>query len=363
MTVSIWSVIIGLGAFHGFFLTVILFVRGNGFRTANLWFGLIVLIFSYTLLEFTLLVSGQIINVIHIFSWYVPLMFLLGPFLLFFVRENLGSKRAFTKFNWLHFVPSLLVLISFIPFYRMNASSKLSIFQGLYEVGEGISTNMTIFNIVFFIHLGCYILAARRSVQTHQHYSSRLSKIRSRVKSLGAFMIAFYTIGFLSFLLIVFPSKWRMEILYSLIFSLTILIYFISYRLLLVKESIVFGRASYEGKKINKEAELNERFKTLLCEEKLFLNPGVKLQDLADKLDISHHQLSQLVNQRHQTNFSGLMNEHRIKEAKKLLKSQKDEKLLGIALDCGFSSQSSFIRVFRKHTGMTPSQFRDSPKN
>ncbi|MCW5720439.1 MAG: helix-turn-helix domain-containing protein [Devosia sp.] len=46
-----------------------------------------------------------------------------------------------------------------------------------------------------------------------------------------------------------------------------------------------------------------------------------------------------------------------MRRAKDLLKSS-GEPLSGIALMLGFSDQSHFNRVFRRHTGFTPAAFR-----
>lgn len=99
----------------------------------------------------------------------------------------------------------------------------------------------------------------------------------------------------------------------------------------------------------------------LLHEEKVFLNENLSLPKLAELCNISAPQLSQVINQNFKVSFYDLVNEHRVKEAKRLIVSSDHQHLtlLAIALDCGFKSKASFNRHFKKHTGMTPSKFKN----
>jgi AraC-like DNA-binding protein len=63
--------------------------------------------------------------------------------------------------------------------------------------------------------------------------------------------------------------------------------------------------------------------------------------------------------------FSDYINQQRIEKVKKLLKSEDQKKytLLAIAENAGFSSKSSFNAVFKKMTGLTPTQYKANHKN
>ncbi len=97
-------------------------------------------------------------------------------------------------------------------------------------------------------------------------------------------------------------------------------------------------------------------------EEKPYLITDLSLQDLADRLNISRHQLSGLINQRHNINFYEFVNNYRVKEF--ILKMQDPDnqhyKMLSIAYDSGFNSKASFNRIFKQITGQTPSDYKDT---
>ena len=92
--------------------------------------------------------------------------------------------------------------------------------------------------------------------------------------------------------------------------------------------------------------------------EKPFLNPAFSLPELADKMKISVHQLSQIINEGLNKSFFEMTAEYRIEEAKRLLIDQPNIKIEEIAEQVGYNSKSSFNTAFKKITGKTPSEFR-----
>ena len=94
-------------------------------------------------------------------------------------------------------------------------------------------------------------------------------------------------------------------------------------------------------------------------EQKLYLNTSVTLGDIAQKLDIAPCYVSQLINETFKQNFRDFINKYRIEESKRMLTQQNQQlNILGIALDSGFNSKSSFNNAFKKHTGITPKEFK-----
>jgi len=96
--------------------------------------------------------------------------------------------------------------------------------------------------------------------------------------------------------------------------------------------------------------------------EKPYTNPDLKLQDLAHHLGIPSYQLSQIINTEFHQNFYDLINSLRIAEAKHRLIDPTDQHItiIVIANDVGFNSKSTFNTAFKKHTKMTPTQFKKS---
>lgn len=95
----------------------------------------------------------------------------------------------------------------------------------------------------------------------------------------------------------------------------------------------------------------------LLNEDKLYLNPNLRLPQVARLLGLSQNQLSAIINRTYQQGFNDYINRLRIDEAKALFRN-KQHTLLDIALQSGFNSQSMFNTTFKKITGMTPGRYR-----
>jgi len=96
----------------------------------------------------------------------------------------------------------------------------------------------------------------------------------------------------------------------------------------------------------------------LMTEQKIYRNDEINLADTAAVLNVTHHQLSQLLNERLNMNFNTYINSYRIEEAKTLLIANPDRTVLTIAYEVGFNSKSSFYESFTKITGVTPVEYR-----
>ncbi|MFN2513182.1 MAG: helix-turn-helix domain-containing protein [Pyrinomonadaceae bacterium] len=135
-----------------------------------------------------------------------------------------------------------------------------------------------------------------------------------------------------------------------------------------VAGQVTAEEAQLSTKKYEKSTLTGERAerylnKLLRCmkEKKPFTDGDLSLQKLAGGLSIPPHHLSQIINERLGQTFSDFINSYRVEEAKRRLLDPAFNhlSLLGIALDVGFNSKSSFNSVFKKHTNMTPSEFRN----
>lgn len=119
----------------------------------------------------------------------------------------------------------------------------------------------------------------------------------------------------------------------------------------------------YNAKKIEtKEAnELLDNLFNLMNDQQLYKKADVKLNDIARELHIVPHKLSQLLNDNLGKSFAQFINEHKVEEAKIMLKENNSFTLEAIGYEAGFSSKSSFYATFKKITGKTPSEYKNQP--
>ena len=99
--------------------------------------------------------------------------------------------------------------------------------------------------------------------------------------------------------------------------------------------------------------------------DKVYRDPEISLSGLSEKIGLPINIVSHVINSTIGKNFRNLVNDFRIEEVKEKMSNPKYRYLsiLGIALECGFSSESSFYRVFKKATGKSPKEFMENMQN
>jgi len=95
-------------------------------------------------------------------------------------------------------------------------------------------------------------------------------------------------------------------------------------------------------------------------EEKVYQDNTLTVDSLAHRIGAKRHHVSVAINRCTKNNFSSFVNEYRIKEAIRILseKNFQPYSIDGIAFDLGFTDRQNFYRVFKKTTGLSPTEFR-----
>lgn len=121
-----------------------------------------------------------------------------------------------------------------------------------------------------------------------------------------------------------------------------------------------------KGKYLN--STLNEKRKKEIeimilehfSKNKPYLNPELDMNSISDVLKIPKYQITEVLNNCINKNFFSFVNEYRVNAVREMLKKNKEYSIEDIGYECGFNSKSSFFTVFKKITGMTPMQFRNT---
>lgn len=110
----------------------------------------------------------------------------------------------------------------------------------------------------------------------------------------------------------------------------------------------------------DKAIAISEQLLAYMTKEKPYLDESLSLTKLSSLINISTNQLSQIINQTLNTNFYQFVNSYRVEEVKEKLKEPKYShySILGVAYECGFNTKSTFNKIFKEQTGMTPSEYR-----
>ncbi len=155
----------------------------------------------------------------------------------------------------------------------------------------------------------------------------------------------------LGFMLALFSTYIMGALTFSIVFYLTIG-YFLS--------STWKGKKQYRHKKINQQqfTNVHQKLTDLMETENLYRNPDLSLELLADRLSVSRHFLSQMLNDNLKKSFHEYVNEYRIEEACRILAENMPYSMEAIGYEVGFRSRSSFFSAFKKLKGTTPSKYQ-----
>lgn len=130
----------------------------------------------------------------------------------------------------------------------------------------------------------------------------------------------------------------------------------------LLSELAAVATLSYAAstlKDVDIEARLR-KLDELMVATRLYQNENLNLGMVAEAVELSSHQLSELINVHFGMSFSRYIREKRVREAKRLLASEPNASILSISLETGFKSQSNFYAAFKEIAGLSPGDYRKS---
>ena len=107
-------------------------------------------------------------------------------------------------------------------------------------------------------------------------------------------------------------------------------------------------------------AELMRRLCQMMEEHRVYLNPDLKVKEVASTLGTTYTVLSNCIKSQQGCTFPQFVNTYRVALAQQLLSEQPDMKLTEVWTAVGFASESSFYRIFKSITGMTPNEWRSN---
>lgn len=358
-----------LGAVQALLLACVLFSIRRGNRTANRFLAAFAVVIAVSIGGVTLGTTPYIRLLPHLSKIHQPFYFLGPPLLFLYVRALILRKQVFQRKDLLHFIPSVLCAVYLLPYYLQNGAGKLNSRSAYYGVSWfGVRSALLLLQFLIYLTLIAFMLAS---------YSRKKSGRGAVAEKIVQFQVRFLLITFLSIwaigllhytISLLWPAYYNTPETDLIIpLGITFFVYALAYLGLKKPETLVGADDTGPAKKYEKSGltpERSERYvrKLLHCMEtdKPYTDGDLNLQKLARQLSIPPQHLSQIINERLNQSFVDFINTYRVEEAKRRLvdPAKKHFSLLAIAEEVGFNSKSSFNLVFKKHTNMTPSEFR-----
>jgi AraC-like DNA-binding protein len=369
--VDLFAFFIFLGIIQALFLSIFFFNRENRKIETNIYQGVLVLAMAACTLEIFLCYTGYIINSLWLVDFSEPLSFVIGPAYYLMVISLIKGKT--NKGRYAHFIIPAVWFFLQIPFLVQSDDVKFNAWIGAYHPAGLPYRNVDVnfFNPPYhsqFIlaHLSVYtLLVLIATVRVFQKKKEHFWKTKQgTLIKLRAAALQIVLVIFLIFFVKLYNTDDTGDHLFAAYISISI--YLISFQV--ISQSGFFKQASlaelppqkYKSSSLSLDDQtaIVKKLKNTMEVEKPFLRPDFSLPELASKLKLTVHQLSQVINDGLGKSFFEMTAEYRIEEAKLLLKEKVNIKVEEIAEEVGYNSKSSFNTAFKKITGMTPSEWR-----
>ena len=296
----------------------------------------------------------------HPLAFYPPAIaaFSAGPALFLYARQP--WRRSLDSRDWIHGVPVIIGVLTAVYWDRARPGDPANAFMLWASL---MYLTSSLYAVLTLRMLKRY----RRALDDHfsDAYRRRLSWLSFAAWSLLALIFIDVLFGVLLSTRAASIETARLTL--SLLLSLTIFLLSLSAlrnpaRYLV--EIAAPQKPSYASSRVSPEtfARWRERLQQVMRDERPYMINDLSLTDLAGKLDLSPHKLSQLLNKELGLTFYDFINQARIRRACELL-SSTDRTVLEVAFDSGFNNKASFYTAFRQQMDATPSAYRLAAKN
>ncbi len=338
-----WMVFFLLAAGHGLFLSSFLAFKSGRSHPSARYLSLLILLFSLSLLYYLAYWTGMVREISPYWGVVLALPTLYGPLIFAFFSE-LRLRRILI---WIHTIPFWLHLGYLFGYYLQQSTAVSSLWFSILGVRVFILLqNLSLMAYAWWVLKDAY----------------KLKPSRGNAIVVIGWCFAGFVLSYCSYYALVFTTGLEAIHDYYISLSMTIFMYVLGY---LSHSSKIMRALSGKFRTYHKPGlsrSMIDNFKPRLLEimqsEKPYLNGNLKMRELAETLNMTSHQLSELINLEFGINFSEFLNHYRVLEARRLL--LKEPRVMDAGYKSGFNNKTSFSQIFKRHTGLTPSQYRDS---
>ena len=284
-------------------------------------------------------------EVYYIIIW-VGNAFLFAPLLYLYVVRSVEDRRPLGLF-YLHFVPFLLI----------KAVVLYSFFTGVLEeafwiaVGVVLNYGLILFN---FVYLYFSYRCIARFTQKRDVQAKRLILILIGIYTgyNGVFLIRRIIVQFTT----VEVSLFENYLYLGVAFLIYLISAFIIYRPAMLSQQKKYSKSSIGS---DESAKYGLAIENYFTTTKPYLQEDFALESISDHLQLQKQQVSQIIGEHFNMTFYELLNYYRIEEFCRRVANgaHKTKSILGVAMDCGYKSKSTFNAAFKKLKEIPPSTY------
>ena len=288
--------------------------------------------------------------------------FAFGPLIYFYVLSISNSEFKFRPIHFLHFLPVLIQvgLYCFLTFQEYE-------FRRWYWMEVHLPYTYRVEFDGSFISMAIYLFFSIRLLNGYQKWlNNAYSEIsKSHLNWLKVILILMLVLTFQWFVEMIlrdfYANYYQYNFSVYILGILTLVLAFWAFHQEDQKE-IVYEKKTSEDPKpktINFKEEVLQQVENRMRQHKDYLDPTLNLKTFASNCKLPQKVVSQYLNQKLNQSFHDYVNRYRVEEFKQRIGESEEQMMTfeGLAYDCGFNSKATFNRIFKKFTGLTPSQY------
>lgn len=307
-------------------------------------------------------------------------IFLLPAFIFLFIINRIQNTVK----------SKLKVYLCFIPFAYsavLNIARDLDYVAGIYTIPESSVGLMEILGLIhlalaltfipFLLIYSYFIIKHLKDSQEKKWIIILLTIVTS---SIFAFLIIYLTSLFIKFnlssamsvlaLLATFIIHWTAYTgiyKYKLAKNKEAVFHFLNNDLAILPTNLQIAEkdnAEEYRESITTDNHYFQKLELFCKEQHIYTDSTLNREKVAEKLGISAGYVSQIVNTITEDNFANYINQYRVEAVKKMISNSDYENynLLAMGLESGFTSKATFYKAFKKHTGKTPNEYKNTSK-
>jgi AraC-like DNA-binding protein len=362
-----------LGAIQAFILAAVILFYPRENRMSNILLSLFVFSIGH------LLIINRVAEWLHHhYDWLLFSFQLLGLISLYLYIKSLYKDINWRK-HWWHV---LVMAFDSLRIY-IRSQIRLSNLEDDEYYYQFLGTNFEYFSLVAIVVI--YIIYFSLTIKEYQNYLKIARKNFSDELRLGTSWVKQMIYGryflivldiILLFINYTFKESYSPYHGIANTIAYTVFAYYITikgklnpavYQLRQI-ENPQLGEKSFvkTDKKESNEMleEIAMLFQKSMDKNKLYIQEGLSVKEVAEHIGYPPYLVSQAINTCLKKSFFELINGYRVEEAKKLMLDENLNHLsmIGIAFEAGFSSKTAFNIAFKKFTGLTPSEYKQTMK-
>jgi AraC-like DNA-binding protein len=350
----------------GFFICLLLLVKKQKDKVAAFLIGTFVFINAVFIFQIFLFLTNLKYRTPHVLYLSSITIYLYGPLIYFYFKRTILNYK-FRRRDLIHLLPTAIIMIVFLPVFLLPAQEKLNV---MLDVGSFDRRPYLIFTVsTKIISLVIYgYLLLRLYLKSKKKIELFTPVLQAWLLSMIVF-VEFYVISYVVYGILIMQIQPHYNFLFHIqVSAIASMVLYIGYNSYLrpnmfAKDQKVLRLAKNKYKKSSLtpsfSQELKEKLIFLLETEKVYKNSNINLDYLAEKLDTTRHNTSQVINENFNVSFFELINTYRIEETLEILKNdtEKSMNIIEVAYEVGFNNKVSFNKSFKKHLSQTPSQY------